>query len=283
MVSQRSSTERRVSRRHVVTALGGSMVSLSGCLNLGGLLGSKPTITQTTGQPFQLAVSLRENASVSRVNLVAPDGTTVNQTSVSAGQTTVELPLLAVRNDYSPLSPGKYTITVGKDGKTVAQKEIKLTTSWTVADAQAKNNKNVRVTLKNTGDLPVKVTYLGITKGIPTPDDPPQQSTAGTPRRTNASNREKLRQSIGAGNRATFSVHSGPLVFYKGTPKQSLPQWERKASKCRGVTHDATLMLTVTPTGKRTYSLPVTYAGNPQRALGSHTCAKVSIGNTSRG
>lgn len=290
MLSQRSSNENkskpnaqcRVSRRHIVTALGGTMVSLSGCLGLGGLLGSKQTITKTTFQPFQLAVSLREKASVNRVTLIAPNGTTVSRKSVSAGQTTVELPLVAVRNDYTPLSPGKYTIAVGNNGETVAEKQIELTSSWTVADAQTKDNRNLLITLKNTGDLPVKATYLGVTEGIPTPDDPPQKGAVGTPRRTNAPNRDELRQSIGSGNRATFSVYGGPLVFYKGTPKQSLPQWKRKAAKCRGLTHKATLVLTVAPTGKRTYSLPITYGGTPHRGLGSHTCAKVAIGNTSR-
>ena len=257
------------------------MVSLSGCI--GGLLGSnQQVITKTAFKPFKLVVSLREGASLSYVNLIAPDGTTVDRKPVSAGQTTVSFPLVASTGDYAPLSPGKYTIVAANKGETLAQQDIQLKAAWNVADVRPKEKRDLVITLQNTGDLPVKVKYLGVTKGVPTPNDPPQKKAIDTLIRINAPNRTELKQYLGNGKRATFRLTSDQLVFLKSASEQSVPQWKQKAAKCRGLTHKATLVLMVAPTGKRTYSVPITYRGKPLRGLGSRLCAKVTVGNASR-
>jgi hypothetical protein len=277
---QKQTRKHRISRRHVLTALGGTMVGLSGCI--GGLLGTnQQVITKTTFKPFKLAVKLRKEASVSRVSLIAPDGTAVHRKSVSAGQTTVELPLVAVNEDYNPLSPGTYTVTAGNNGETVAQQEIKLSVSWNVAEVQVKKSRDLAFTLENTGDLPVKLIDLGVTDGVPSPSSPPQKGASIRPRRVNTENGDELKQFIGGGNRAMFRLYNDTFAFNRGMSKEAVPQWQRKAVKCRGLTHKATLVFLVAPTGKRTYTLPITYGGKTRHGI-SRTCSKVTAGNVSR-
>lgn len=261
-------------------ALGGMMVGFSGCL--GGLLGASTpaAITNTTLQPFKLIVKLHEEVKVSAVNLISPNGTTVSSKSVSAGQTTVGLPLIQATNGTpKALAPGTYQVVVANNNKTVDQKEIQLDTLWDLTDVMAKNSKDMVISIRNSGQLPVKLTYLGVIAGVPNPNDPPQNSSL-SPIRIDELNRDQLTQFIGNGNRATFRVPREPFQFYAITA--STPQWQHKAVKCRGLTHEATLVLTMEPTGKRTYSVPITYGGESNRNLGGHLCSNIAINNISK-
>jgi hypothetical protein len=285
MTPQDTTPKRRVSRRHVLTALSGATIGLSGCL--GGLLGlSSPTITNTTIKPFKLVVKLREEATVNQVSLISKDGTTVSRQSVPAGQTTVSLPTVRTRNTdglASPLAPGTYEIVVANNDKTVAQQDIQLKASWKLTDVQAKGGVSVEITVKNTGELPLKPTYLALTDGVPNPAKSPQEGGYGSPNRVNTLNRTKLREYLGSGKHATFSPsQNGAFEFNTNPSKQNMPQWEYKAVKCQGLTHNATLTVKMAPTGTRTYSVPITYTGKPVREIALRKCSKITVGNASR-
>jgi hypothetical protein len=278
MTPQDTTTKQRVSRRHVLTALSGATIGLSGCL--GGLLG-RSTITKTSVQPFNLVVTLREGASVSNVNLIAPNGTAVSSKRVPAGQTSVSLPLLTADVPPSPLAAGTYTIAVANNGETVAKQEIQLKAAWKLTDVRAANNTvDVIATFKNTGKLPIRITYLGLTDGVPHPIKPPQKRAIAAPTRTRGE-RTRYQHLLGTGERATFSTVGSALVFYDD-PSERKPQWYNKATQCRGSTHNATLAVRMTPTGTRTYSVPITYTGKPVRDISIRKCSTITVGNASR-
>jgi hypothetical protein len=287
-MTQKKITNRQISRRHVLTTLGsGATFGLGGCL--GGIFGSSSTeitktptvITKTSFTPYTLEVTLREQASVGAVNFISPNGTSVSSVPVAAGQTTVTLPLVTQERRPSPLSPGTYTLIAANDGDTIAQQDVQLTASWDLADMQiGKKARTTVITLENTGHLPVKLTYLGLVKGVPSPSPPPNKFfTTITPANLR---KKQYQQFIGVGSHAAFLLLSDEFRF-DPAPGKTPPRWQRNAAKCRGLTHEATLMVKAIPTGTRTYSLPITYGGKPTDVSGVMSwCTKMSVGNASR-
>jgi hypothetical protein len=244
------------------------------------------TITNTSIKSFKLVVKLREEATVNQVNLIAPNGTAVNRQFVPSGQTTVSLLTVQTRNTEgvtSPLASGTYEIVAANNDNTVARQEIQLKASWELTDIQAKAGVGVEVTLKNTGELPLKPTYLALTDGVPNPAKSLQEGGYGSPNRETALNRTKLKEYLGRGKHATFSpTQNGAFEFDTSPSKQNMPRWEYKAAQCQGLTHNATLIVRMAPTGTRTYAVPITYTGNPVREIALRKCSKITIGNASR-
>lgn len=283
-MTQKKAMHRQMSRRHVLTTLGGGvMFGLGGCL--GEVFGSSSTIMETSFNSYTLEVTLREQASVDAVNLISPNGTTASSAAVTAGQTTVTLSLITQERrpsmlSASPLSPGTYTLTAASDGDTIAKQDIQLTASWELVDMRRDNKYNKTIiSMKNTGHLPVKLKYLGLVKGVPNPSPPPRRFvTSIAPANLG---RKKYRQLIGVGSSAAFQLLSDEFRFDPAGKSQ--PGWLRNAVKCRGLTHEATLMVKMVPTGTRTYSIPITYGGkqNDQYAAMSW-CTEISFGDASR-
>lgn len=126
----------RLSHRQLVTTLSGTTVGLSGCLGWVRSSRQPEPMIDTAVNPFVLTVTLTEGVSVDAVRLVSSSGRPAAETRVSAGQTTVDLPLVTQGYRSSPLSPGTYTLVAANGGKTVGQQEIDLKAAWELSDVR---------------------------------------------------------------------------------------------------------------------------------------------------
>ena len=92
-----------VSRRQVLGGLGAiSLSGLAGCARNSPSGESQPTtagesvIRGTSFEGMDLVVELRDGHDVSRLNLIAPDGTLFSGAEVATGVRTVRLPILSI-------------------------------------------------------------------------------------------------------------------------------------------------------------------------------------------
>lgn len=158
-------------RRHLLRTVGAGLATgLAGCLGGGS---STPLPTPTADSVFEavsiedgtLVVDLREDHDVSRLNLIAPNGTLFESVDVAVGQTRARLQILEVSREstsYFHYSPGVQTL-VAVIGESTEELEIDLRPDPYITDIQQNRGgegsdfANVIVSIENRGTAPTWV------------------------------------------------------------------------------------------------------------------------------
>lgn len=294
-----------VSRRRIL-ATSGSLVAtaLAGCNALGG--SGSSAIKEISKKPWRLDVTLSSGDVATSVNFINPDGTPVTTKSVSNGQTQVKFPLIwNQQNDVLPLPAGEYTIVAEKDDETVGKQTIKLTRSYKLVGMRVVNDPvgtgfspnekdtfaaDIAVQLKNTGDLPVKLAYLGATKGVPSPVAPPGQGgmrNTASHSRLNAGNIPiNAHDFVGSGQRVPFRTKSLVLLHTKFGLNNKTPWKKLKTKSCTGEKQTATLLVKCAhDQSPQRYSVTIQSGGNATRMDSINTewaCSQASVTGFSR-
>jgi hypothetical protein len=135
----------RLSRRDFVGAACLGVAGLAGCLGDGGGTGNSPTaiptdspITETGFDGTDLVVDLRDDHSVSRVNLIDPEGTLFRGTDVAVGETSVRIKILDIRpglGGYEHYEPGTYEL-VAVEGEESSSVTVELEPEIRVVDVK---------------------------------------------------------------------------------------------------------------------------------------------------
>ncbi len=272
----------------------------------------KPT-TQSPGVIRDLSfnrltatVTLDSSSTVTHVNLIDSSGRLIRRRQVSGGQTTVDLPLLGrgeYRSDYLPLSEGTYSIVAAYDSTVVDQQPLDATISYAVTDIRPLSteilNKNgngednyrttastdLAVTIKNTGNVPLKLTQMDLTEGVPEPI-----SQSGTHlNRVDEDIDVEWAHYVGVDSNATFETRDSPLSYPGtetwGTPPDVAEHWKTPSNQCQGKTKPATLVLDIQHLGQQRHTVPITYTGEPIKPSLTDTdwaCKTVTVGNTTK-
>jgi hypothetical protein len=158
-----------LSRRQILTGASlGFAGILAGC---GGVEGDTrdpqspdiPTdspITETGFEGNDLVVSLRDEHSVSRVNLIDPEGSLYRGTTVAVGETTARIKILDIRpgvGGYEHYEPGRYEL-VAVEGEESNSVTVELEPDIRVVDVQQYRDGEYASDL---GKLAVKVENIG--------------------------------------------------------------------------------------------------------------------------
>jgi hypothetical protein len=210
------------SRRRVLQLAGaGTIGTLTGCF--GFLSGSEPTvIDKITFDRETVVVHLTDETSVDAIDLRSPSDELLNTVRVGR-QSTVEFGLYAGTD--TPYPPGTYTLVAvetNENGEShqLSTRTIDLTLSMEITDVQTVTDAfgasvpaKIRVTVKNTGRLPIKIAYLGVPAGVPSPDSPPAKADSPIAGFLSTSNTGQLAP---VGTKTTFETRGSPLR-YDGT------------------------------------------------------------------
>ncbi|SHL60057.1 hypothetical protein SAMN05444342_4218 [Haladaptatus paucihalophilus DX253] len=296
--------QRRLLSRRQVLATSGTLgaTALAGCNALGG---SDPSaIKEITKQMATLTVTLRSGDAATAVNFINPDGKPVTTKRISNGQTTVQLPLVQP-GDLLPLRAGKYKVVAEKDNETVGEQPVNLTRSYKMVGTKVVNEisgtdfsttkkvqyaADIAVQLKNTGDVPIKLDYLGATKGVPSPVAPPGKGGMGDTASHVRMNADQIpvneRDYIGAGQRVPFKTDDQTLVYYDMSMSEKIPWKKLKAKHCNGEKRTATLLIKgVRDSSPQRYSVSIQYGGKAIERDAIRTdwaCAQASVTRFSR-
>jgi len=170
--------ERSISRRRLLawsgTALLTSVAGCSGTDNLGGGTESS-TVSPSPPADFvfeeveftdpNLVVMLTGNHDVDRLNLIAPDGSTFEQTAVAEGATTAEFQILYKTGGFYDTGEYKLVAVRGESSDTMS---IGLRPELSVVDVEPEIDENDQnstgrlfVTVENTGSEPTWVYNIG--------------------------------------------------------------------------------------------------------------------------
>lgn len=178
---------RRMSRRSVVAWSGTALLAgLAGCSGTDSS-GNRTTTTSSPTPPpdsvfeaisFEgpnLVVSLEPDHNVSRLNLIAPDGSTFRQTDVAEGATTVRMQILFVSG--GSYEAGEYELVAVK-GKSSESMSLTLRPDIRVIDVVPERSEDdqqstgrLLVTVENTGSGPTWVYNIGF-RNAPYPNAP---------------------------------------------------------------------------------------------------------------
>ncbi|WP_435349188.1 hypothetical protein [Haloarchaeobius sp. HRN-SO-5] len=184
----------RLSRRTFLAGgTGLASTAIAGCLGLGESPDGEQTATPSRGEhqfddaspissvettATELVVSLRDDADVSEVNLIAPDGTAFARNSVVTGETAVRIPIVdpgARRFDENHYTPGEYTVvsvTEERSYRTPIQLSPKLRivdVRPTYDDERSVATGNLAVDVENIGSAPTWV-FQVVYDGAPYPE-----------------------------------------------------------------------------------------------------------------
>lgn len=287
-----------VSRRRVLATSGTlAATALAGC----NAFGSSSAIKEISKNTWQLTVTLQSGDVATAVNFINPNGQPVITKPISNGQTQVKLPLVQPGTDLLPLHAGKYKVVAEKDSETVGKQTVELKRSYKLVGMKVINETSstdfastqevtyatdIAVQLKNTGDVPIKLSYLGATKGVPSRVAPPGQggfTDTASHKRMNAGNIPlSERDYIGSGQRVPFKTDTGQLSYYEapGT-NQDIPWKKLKAKHCNGEKRKATLLVKgVRDSSPQRYSVTIQYGGKAIRRDVIDTdwaCAQASV------
>ncbi|SEP03236.1 hypothetical protein SAMN05216388_102816 [Halorientalis persicus] len=206
--SHDSESEQCVSRRRLLAWSGTAIVGgLAGCAGNGNQ-GNNSDSPATTSSPSEdsvfeesrfdgpeIVVTLSQDHGVSRLNLIAPDGSLYTQADVAEGATTVRLRVMDIQpglGDYEHYSPGTYELTAVREDSSQSR-ELEMRPNLQLTEAShyqdGANQGNLALTIENTGTAPTwpyQIVYrdapneaanaeLNDKKGIPqfiTPEDP---------------------------------------------------------------------------------------------------------------
>ncbi|WP_436909054.1 twin-arginine translocation signal domain-containing protein [Halosimplex marinum] len=170
-------------RRFLKSGLAVTVAGLAGCSGTGatGTATPESIFQETSVLRNSLRVTLREDHDVSKVNLIAPDGSEFHSTGVETGVTTVKFNLF----DFYPgqhYSPGEYELIAVRDGKELSstslnlQPDLRLTSieQYSGGTDSPQNRANLLVTVENVGTAPTWVYYLGYS-GTPNATHTPQE------------------------------------------------------------------------------------------------------------
>lgn len=283
-------TDTRTRRRMLELAGGVTATALAGCS--GFLSKSKPTGSKTEAKPTvieniaflsqKFIVRLKDGTNADAIDFRDSSGELLRTASVGR-KSTIDFPLFDTSG--TPYPPGEYTLvaveTSGDEPERINKHSIKLTSAFSVIHVQPvyedpqsdfSSSKSppfatkVRVTLMNTGKLPVGIKYIGVPEGVPSPTEPPTASGSvgfrpvdefDSPPYYIPANRAMKFQSVGT-----------PLWYYEssvkdsgssavGVPKQGATWKQIQRNHCNGETHTATLV--VVPVQGQTHRQPVTF------------------------
>lgn len=225
-----SESEQCVSRRRLLAWSGTAIVGgLAGCAGNGNQENNSES-PATTSSPSEdsvfeetrfdgpeLVVTLSQDHDVSRLNLIAPDGSLYTQADVAEGATTVRLRVMDIQpglGDYEHYNPGTYELTAVRE-ESSQNRELEMQPNLQLTEAshyqEGANRGNLALTIRNTGTgptWPYQIVYrdapneaanaeLNDRKGIPqfiTPEDP-------------------VENIIGPGEAVDFVGNTPPIVF----------------------------------------------------------------------
>ncbi|MDG5778324.1 hypothetical protein VB773_19665 [Haloarculaceae archaeon H-GB2-1] len=286
--------QRSATRRKFLAGVLGGAGSLAGCVGRGSQAsdtGSQKTeqgaFETSTPSVFTdlhfdgaaLVVTLREEHTVERVNLIDPEGRLFRQADLSAGVTTVQLPVLDIEpglGGYEHYIPGTHEV-IAVAGEERYSTTVELQPALQVTDvAQYRDGDSptdygkLVVTVANTGSAPTwvyDVAYAGSPNfaanekvsdgpGVPLLEYPTKE-------------RELL---IASGEKQRYVGSSAPVLLSSD-----------ESSGCEGETYEFTVSVGTAIGDVLTSSVQVTVGGELESAGmgGAHTCSNLSVSNQS--
>jgi hypothetical protein len=290
------------SRRRVLQLAGaGTVGTLMGCLGL--LSGAEPTVIKDiTFQDETVVVHLTDESNADAIDFRSPTDELLETASIGR-KSQVEFDLHPATN--RPRPPGEYTLvavtTSGNgDSQRISTRPLTLTSAFAVSEIHpvskpATGNPlpfegKLQLTIENTGTLPLRLTYIGVPNGVPSPNPAPSETSV---RKQGYTLIAGTQDPIPIGKTATFESEVAPLWTQGGRamdgtieqgavgiPKQSASWAQVKRTHCNGEQHPATLL--VIPWQGPTHRLTVTfkYAGHAARQRQRDTdygCTNVSV------
>lgn len=303
-----------LSRRRVLqlsgTATTGLLAGCTGWLPFSGSSSSSNStaINDISFQGNQAIVTLKDGTNADKIDLRSPNDELLHTASVGQkSKVTIRL-----RKDNNlPYAPGKYALeAVETDGdgepQTISTRQIELTSSFEIADvfpvkkqmqsdytqSPPKTMGHVRISLKNTGTLPVVITYIGIPKGVPGPNEPPSSQAPSGYHLVDGTRRPPIVLPIN--ETTTVESVATPLGYYVGAgqrpseeavgvPKQGASWKQIKNTQCNGQQYSATLVVVPKQGSKHQKSVTFKYGGNAVRGQSFATdyqCTNVTVTNT---
>lgn len=298
-------TQRASSRRKVLQLAGALTAGiLAGCTGM--FSGSKPTVIEDiTFQGERFVVHLADDTNADMIEFRSPNDEILDSASIG-GKSKVTFSLLSDPN--TPLEAGEYTLVAvnGESEETISTHQLELTSSFSIEEVRPvkqrmqsdfnanppKTDGTVEVAIQNTGTLPVKISYIGLPKGVPDPNDPP--SAQGSAAFQTVEGHHRLPTLLPVDEQFAFESIASPLGYYKpagqpsdqsavGVPEQGASWEEIKETQCNGQQHSATVV--VVPEQGSTQRLSVTfkYGGEAVRGQSFATdyeCTNVTVTNT---
>lgn len=229
-----------------------------------------PVVKQISFEGEQMAVHLEEGHDVSRINLIAPDGSQFTTTTVPEGATKVTLQIIETsRPDRFTYAPGTYDlVTITGDSSTSIPVDLQPNPQISAVDpaptADQPSAGKLRVTVANTGSAPTwvyNIAYLG----APAPN--PKKDI------DNAVLRFETPESpiVPPGEQTAFVSSHPPLLID-----------ERDDVTCRDGQAKITVVVQ-TPHGDVEQQITALLSGGVKnRYLDGHTCQNVTIETTTR-
>lgn len=300
------------SRRRVVQ-LSGTVTAglLAGCSGLLPFSSSETTVIENVSfQGSQAVVHLEDGTNADEIDLHSPNDELLDTVSIGRKSKIG----IRLRDDNNlPYAQGKYTLeAIEADGdgepQTISTRQIELTSSFEITDihpvkkqmqsdytqSPPKTMGHVRISLKNTGTLPVPITYIGITKGVPHPNEPPSSQTPPGYHVVNGTNRLPIM--LPSNETTTVESVGTPLGYYVsavlrppeeavGVPKQGASWNQIKENQCNGQQHTAMLVVIPKQGDERRMSVTFKYGGNAVRGdavATDYECTNVTVTNTTK-
>jgi hypothetical protein len=272
-----------LSRRQILTGAGlGITGILAGC---GGLeddtrdpqsteIPTDSPITETGFDGTDLVVSLQDDHSVSRVNLIDPEGSLYRGADVAVGETTVRLKILDIRpgvGGYEHYEPGTYEL-VAVEGEDSSSVTVELEPDIRVVDVQqyrdgeyASDLGKLAVTVENIGTGPTWVYNITYDNSPNSNANIPLETDPGFPQIIDPRTSGEL--IIPPGDERTFVSSLTPNLFRTDmTPD------------CTG-SASYSIVLGIASGGNLTQPVNVRFEGDPESIgiVGQHTCTDIDV------
>lgn len=295
------------SRRRVLQLAGaGAVGTLTGCLGI--FFGAEqPTvINDITFDGERVVVHLPDETTADAIEFRSPTDELLATASI--GRTsTVAFSLHPATN--RPRPPGEYTLvaveTGGSEPQRLDTRPLSLTSAVAVREIRPVSKSangpslpfegKLQLTIKNTGTLPLRLTYIGFPSGVPSPHPAPSETSV---RKQGYTRIAGTHNPIPIGETATFETEFAPLWTRGGramngslkdgavgVPQQNATWTQVTRTHCNGEQYPATLL--VIPSQGPTHRLTVTfkYAGQAARMGPRDTdygCTNVSVVSVER-
>jgi hypothetical protein len=276
----------RLSRRQAVH-YGGAFVAtlLAGCSGLITSTGEQQAVKSVSFNKGRLIINLNSDTDAEAIEFYTPNDELLQTVSVGRKQQ-VSVSLFTEPTNplgvKKPLPAGDYGLIATKSGsgnnepKTISDQTVELTSSFSITGVSVLEGnapsdftqdapsyaENLKVTVKNTGNLPLGVKYVGVTDGVPSPTPPPQEVLQGGMRTSAfelAAHHSTGPYYIDSNSTLAFKTTTGPLSYYSpwqnpeggdsprphtwGAPKNGA-SWETiQANYCQGNQHPATIVV----------------------------------------
>jgi hypothetical protein len=313
----------KVSRRQMLRCGGiiaGSV--FAGCSGLGSDTNQQAVDTVSFDEG-QLIINLNPDTDAGTIEFHSPNGQLLQTAQIGRKQQ-VTMSLLTEPSSAlgvkKPLPAGDYGLIATKSSgdnnhKTVSEQTVELTSSFSLAGVNVlksnspsdySNNappyaENLKVTVKNDGNLPLGIKYIGVIDGVPSPMPQPQKVLAGG-MRTSAFELADQNSTgpyyIDSNSTLAFKTTTGPLSYYAywqnpeggdspgphtwGAPKNGT-SWETiQANYCTGDQHPATIVVAPINLGSQQATVTLRWDGKAtrrQRLDTDYACTNVSITN----